>query len=415
MRRTRLPRLATVAVLLVCACYGDVEREAPEGPTDRASSPEIARFLERHWRRPIPPQGEPPEGWAPVVADLDPENCAVCHPAQHADWKTSFHAGAYPPGLEAQLVGSFETEPAFVAGCMSCHGPLAEQLRMLEVEDGVYVANPDFDPGLERHGVVCAACHVRAWTFHGPPRRDGSLTPAPPGTPHEGVVRAPAFEASRFCASCHQFETPAPNGKPLENTVREWEATDFARRGVTCQACHMPDRRHLWRGIHDPEMVRSGVTPVWAVGGEPTSDEFEVRIGLENTGTGHHFPTYVTPAVDLELALLDAHGDTLATRTRTLQRDVYFDGTAWIEREDDRIPAGESGSLVWRGPAPAGAARVVGRVVVRPDAFYADLFERLVRTTAPDEPARPLLEAALERTLASPFELWRWEAGLAGR
>src|SRR5439155_14402052 len=26
------------------------------------------------------------------------------------------------------------------------------------------------------------------------------------------------------------------------------------------RSCHMPDRRHLWRGVHHPEMVRSGVT-----------------------------------------------------------------------------------------------------------------------------------------------------------
>src|SRR5207249_4863664 len=80
--------------------------------------------------------------------------------------------------------------------------------------------------------------------------------------PHNGVTRTPAFLRSEFCQSCHQF-TPegfALNGKLLENTYAEWKASRFAREGVQCQDCHMPDRRHLWRGIHDPEMVRSGLT-----------------------------------------------------------------------------------------------------------------------------------------------------------
>ncbi|MES9944225.1 MAG: hypothetical protein ABW080_04625 [Candidatus Thiodiazotropha sp.] len=30
-------------------------------------------------------------------------------------------------------------------------------------------------------------------------------------------------------------------------------------RGQTCQSCHMPDRAHLFHGIHDPDMVRLGL------------------------------------------------------------------------------------------------------------------------------------------------------------
>ena len=59
----------------------------------------------------------------------------------------------------------------------------------------------------------------------------------------------------RILQSCHQF-TPdgfALNGKLLETTYNEWKASRFAREGVQCQDCHMPDRRHRWRGIHDPD------------------------------------------------------------------------------------------------------------------------------------------------------------------
>jgi hypothetical protein len=261
--------------------------------------------------------------------------------------------------------------------------------------------------------VVCAACHVRAWRRFGPPRRDGSRTPAPPGAPHGGAIRTAAFEDSRFCAACHQFEEPAPNGKPLENTLREWEATPYAARGAGCQSCHMPGRRHLWRGIHDPEMVRSGATADWILRGEPRSPDFEIRLGLANTGTGHHLPTYVTPSIDLELAFLDARGDTLATRRAALRRDVVFDGGTWVERTDDRIPHGERREIAWRGPAPAGAAHLVGRIRVRPDAFYEGFFDDLLAQASADDPARPHLEKALKRTRASPYDLWSREASLS--
>ncbi|MGH7551281.1 MAG: multiheme c-type cytochrome [Gemmatimonadota bacterium] len=404
-------------VVLSGACGGANGDGAEEAlPADESS--EVEAFLEAHWQRPIPPQGPPPEGWLPIATDLDPSACGACHIAQYRDWSSTFHAGAYSPGLEDQLVAWFENDPATVTSCMACHGPLTEQLRRVAPDSGEWVENPVHDPGLERQGVVCAACHVRDWRRYGPPRRDGSVAPAPPGTPHEGAIRRTEFESSRFCAVCHQFEEPAPNGKPLENTVREWEAREFARRGVTCQSCHMPDRSHLWRGIHDPGMTRSGVTPEWRVEGRPENASFHVWLALTNTGTGHHFPTYVTPAVDLEIAFLDTAGDTLATRIRTLQRDAYFDGAQWVEREDDRIPAGETRALEWSGPVPRGSARVTGRVVVRPDAFYRDFFADLLAGTPEGAAARPLLEEALARTKASPYELWSWEEPLtstAGR
>ncbi len=371
-----------------------------------------ASFLAAHWRRPIPPQGPPPAEWPTITTDLDPQACGTCHVVQFRDWSGTLHAGAYSPGLEGQVLPLVESDPATANSCMECHGPLSEQLVRVADASGGWIDNPAHEPGLEMDGVVCAACHVRGWKRYGPPRRDGTVAPSPPGTPHDGAIRRAEFEEGRFCAVCHQFEEPAPNGKPLENTVREWEASGYAERGVTCQTCHMPDRRHLWRGIHDPAMTRSGVTPQWRVEGRSGDAGFRVRLGLTNTGTGHFFPTYVTPAVDLEIGFLDAAGDTLEVRRRILQRDVEFDGTAWVEHEDDRIPPGESRSLEWRGAAPRGATQVIGRVVVRPDAFYRDFFADLLADSTLAPASRALFEEALQRTEESPFVLWEREEPL---
>lgn len=117
--------------------------------------------------------------------------------------------------------------------------------------------------------------------------------------------------------------------------------------------------------------------------------------------------------MDLEIAFLSVLDDTLETRTRTLQREVHFDGSVWVEREDDRIPPGETRALEWTGPAPRGTARVSGRVVVRPDAFYRDFFTDLIGSVPEAAAARPLLEEARMRTERSPYELWSWEEPLA--
>ncbi len=97
----------------------------------------------------------------------------------------------------------------------------------------------------------------------------------------------------------------------------------------------------------------------------------------------------------------------------TLRRDVIFDGAEWLERADDRIPHGERREVAWQGPAPAGVTRVVGRIRVRPDAFYERFFAELLAQTPTDDPARPSLEEALARTRASPYDLWTREESLS--
>lgn len=384
------------------ACQGSDEA-APAGvPADSVAT----AFLAGHWAaRPIPAQGPPPATFDSLARDLAPETCGICHPAQYRDWSTTVHAASFSPGLAGQLAAWHESDPATVTSCMACHGPLAEQLRRVE-QDGAWVDNPVYDPALEAHGVTCAACHVRGWRRYGPPRRDGSLDPAPAGAPHGGAIRSAAFEDARFCAPCHQFEEPAPEGKPLENTVREWQASSWAARGVSCQSCHMPDRRHLWRGIHDPETTRAAITPSLEFARDAREAGFVARLTVVNSGAGHHFPTYVTPAVDLEIAFLSGE-DTLGSRRRTLQRVVVWEAGDWREVRDDRIPAGGSAALAWTGPIPPGADRLVATIRVRPDAFYTDLFGELLAAGSPRDPGREAIEEALRRTLASPYELWR--------
>src|SRR5207247_304862 len=161
-----------------------------------------------------------------------------------------------------------------------------------------------------------------------PPARftplEASLAPEACGTCHPaqladwrttaGVTLTPAYLASEFCRGCHQFgpEGYALNGTLLENTYAEWKASRFAAAGVQCQDCHMPDRRHLWRGIHDADMVRGGLTITLVETPPHAAGTVAARLVVENSGVGHRFPTYVTPLVLLRAELVDAAGRALA-------------------------------------------------------------------------------------------------------
>jgi hypothetical protein len=367
-------RAWAACALLVAGCAGGAVSVRSES---------IEAFIARHWRVPLAPQGAPPPRFSALEASLAPEACGTCHVAQLADWRTSTHAVAMGPGVAGQLAEMLTREPAAALSCQQCHAPLAEQAPLVP---GTLSANPAFDSALRGRGIPCAACHVRGHARFGPPRRDGSLASAAPREtlPHGGVTRTPAYLASEFCRGCHQFEADgyALNGTLLENTYAEWKASRFAAAGVQCQDCHMPDRRHLWRGIHDPAMVRSGLTITVSEAEPSAPGRVDARLVVENSGVGHRFPTYVTPLVIMRGELIDSSGRALpGTRVEhRIAREVTLD----LERElsDTRLAPGERAELTYARPLDAGAVAARFSVVVYPDAFYTGFFEALLRQGA---------------------------------
>ncbi len=399
--RLRAAGAATLAVLLGTAAVG---------------ADAIQDFLRRHWRPPLAPQGPPPARFSPLEASLHPEACGTCHSVQFADWRESTHAAATGPGLEGQLVEMFEGDPRSALGCLTCHAPLAEQSPLV-AEGNEVRPNPAHDGSLRAKGVPCAGCHVRGHQRFGPPRRDGSLASGVPRQtlPHNGVTRTPAFLKSEFCGSCHQFAPDgfALNSKLLENTYNEWKASRFAREGVQCQDCHMPERRHLWRGIHDADMVRSGLTITAAAGAARyrPGDIAVVTLRVTSTRVGHAFPTYVTPRVVLSAELVDGAGQVLAgsRQEKIVGREVALD----LSREafDTRLRPGQSVTLVYRMKVPGPGMRARLAVVVEPDAFYVGFFETLLRQGAGR--GEPQIRQALETARRSPFSVFERELPLS--
>lgn len=357
---------------------------------------------EEYWSRPLKAQGKAPAAWSELEASLDPQSCGACHPDKLAEWSGSLHAKAFSPGLVGQLL-TFSKEDT--QDCLNCHAPLAEQAAAFEAARKKGKAHLSEAQGLAAAGNSCGGCHLRGHQRFGPPQRGTGATGQIKGDlPHGGFTGSRDFERSDFCAACHQFPADqAINGKPLENTVAEWRASPQAAAGQTCQSCHMPDRKHLWRGIHDPATTAAGLTP------ELSADHDKARFAVTSTGVGHAFPTYVTPKVILHAVLLDASGQPRsdAEATYVIQRRVEFDGSDWRELSDNRLLPGQTATVEinWRD-----ATRARVWLEVQPDDFYHSVTYAQLRRDLPKAGAAArLIAEADSRTRSTIYTLFAAE------
>lgn len=366
-----------------------------------------ADFLQRHWAHPIAAQGAPPQRFTPVEASLAPQACGTCHVSQFADWKTSLHSRTAGPGLAWQLRTFAQAEGNT---CLRCHAPLAEQRALVAVERGwpnaPATAPPAYVPAdLHQQGLVCAACHVRRHERLGPVPGEGRPQPNPE-LPHGGYTIQPAFSDSRFCSTCHQFEADGRrvNGKLLQDTFEEWRASPAAAAGQTCQTCHMPERRHLWRGIHDPEMLARALRRELTVE-RMDAARIRVTLRLTNSGAGHHLPTYVVPKIQVVVLLRgDQPSGNRRLATHVIGRMVDTDLTH--EAADTRLAAGASHSMTIETAAGPGRWAIALRTEVAPAEHYERMFAQM-ETNHPDfDPGtRQLLREALQAAIAARYRL----------
>jgi hypothetical protein len=269
--------------------------------------------------------------------------------------------------------------------------------------------NSAFDPELQLQGITCAACHVRRHERFGPPKAEGAKTfRYPEALPnHGGVKRTPYFEKAEFCRDCHQFdpdnESLSVNGKPMQDTFREWRASTWGKGGVACQECHMPNRRHFWRGIHDPEMVEDGLRMEVGIARRPSTagGVLELTVEVKNVAVGHKFPTYITPKIFVRAALLDQTGKSLAgtLQEKIIGWDVRFESGEWKEYFDTRIAPGEGLRYGFRWKRLPGTEKVRTWLEVHPDHFYHVHFYPAYLKQADLSPdGRRLVERALRES-----------------
>ena len=335
-----------------------------------------------YWQLPVPLQGKAPETYPQLVKSLAPRSCAVCHPQQYADWQSSLHASAASKGLVGQL-------PAFDEAsqdkCLTCHAPRSEQLLLWRSKG---IAATD-----HLHGVDCATCHVRSHRrFSAQKNLD---------TPHGTVRQLRLFAEAQFCAPCHQFgaDGESVNGKLLENTYEEWRASPYFSTEKTCQACHMPEKRHLFKGIHDPDMTRQGLKI------EARRTHSGVALRAWNAGAGHALPTYATPQIRIVMQAVDNPNQ---RHEHIIQRRLMWDEEhGWKELFDTRLLPDKSTELSL-GLDPKQQASIT--VQVKPDAYYREqVYPTLLRLIGDElnTEARNMLEQAYKTSGQTGYILYQ--------
>jgi len=318
---------------------------------------------------------------------------------------------AVDSGVLGQLSDLIDEYPDTAKICWQCHTPLAEQQNVLLSDDGKWIKNPDFSEKLQHQGLVCAACHVRQHQRFGPPRTSSPDITGKISTnlPHNGFTADTAFSKSAFCKGCHQFgpDDFALNGKLIENTYNEWKESQYPAKNVQCQTCHMPQRKHRWRGIHDVDMVKNAVTIKIDLPDKKYNkgDTVNADITVANTGAGHYFPTYMTPKVFIRGHLLDADGNIIedSRQEAIIGRDATLDLSE--ELYDTRIPPGKELTVTYSYPLSENKMQLKITIIVEPDHFYEKFYEAVIDNDNKSESNR-MLSAALETTRQSSFNIF---------
>ncbi len=202
--------------------------------------------------------------------ELSSADCRSCHQTVYRDWNLSRHSVSWTNPIFQE---GFLTEPQ--DRCIFCHAPMTAQLAALRTKS---------TDALPHEGVNCAVCHVRdRQVFTG-------------GTTGDSLAHAfgnePLLKKAEFCAGCHQFNfNRQVNGEsilestPVQNTYTEWLAYQKSGGTKTCQNCHMPEGRHLFRGAHDLAFLKSSLSvKIRRVGPE-------IELCLKPKAVGHSFPT----------------------------------------------------------------------------------------------------------------------------
>ena len=147
-------------------------------------------------------------------------------------------------------------------------------------------------------------------------------------------------------------EIKAGHGEPFAETVEEMRMDDIASLG--CVECHMPAverplvnggsvrkvRQHLWRGGHDPDMVKQGL----AISFQQKTDinnNTSLVLNITNSGAAHFLPTG-TPDRHLtaQIRALDKYGTVVKETTYKMKRTVMWRPFI-VDLWDTRLPRGE--------------------------------------------------------------------------
>ena len=217
--------------------------------------------------------------------------CAGCHPTHYKQWSISQHAYAQMSPVFNAFHGKILKLTNGTNGdfCIRCHTPVG-----MNLDEPIFMSNIDRNP-TSREGVTCIVCHRVNQTYGKISGRlpivKGDLTKAVfgPTGDSEGIkavidrnaataetdgygrkIHGEAehyFEITtpKFCGTCH--DVTLVNGFRLEEAYSEYLNSPAAKKGVTCQDCHMGKNPGVFTG--DPK-TNYDHGPAAIVGSKPT-------------------------------------------------------------------------------------------------------------------------------------------------
>ncbi len=299
-----------------------------------------------------------------MFSSLSAKECATCHQDFYDEWSTSMHSKAW---TDPYFQVDFEFDGSQQI-CLNCHIPLDNQQenRVLGFHDKakwdpVLEPNPDFDPELQQEGVTCAACHLDGDKILGP--RGGAEAPHPVKklqNPNQICVRCHVVGGEawdtffRFppCGTVAEITTTKPKMTPKpEQRGASGEMTVGEIAQLGCVGCHMPltqrsvvkdgkvrtVRRHLWRGGHDPDMVKGALNfNLREAKAPPGQRRFSLTV--TNIGAAHYLPTGTPDRhLTVSLRLLDEKGGAIDEENHILKRTLMWRPFI-VDLWDTRLP-----------------------------------------------------------------------------
>lgn len=214
--------------------------------------------------------------------------CAACHPDHYREWSVSQHAYAQMSPVFNAMQGTITklsngTNSDF---CIRCHTQVGMNLG-----ESVFMSNMD-RTATSREGITCIVCHrvdnayskvsgrfaiVEGDIFDpvfGPtggaevkrviedPEFSVNAQRGQAGRAiHADAVRFEQLSESAFCGACHDVNLV--DGFRLEEAFSEYKNTPAAKRGISCQDCHMGSVPGVPAGYD--------TAPAAIVGGKPTN------------------------------------------------------------------------------------------------------------------------------------------------
>ena len=223
-----------------------------------------------------------------------------------------------------------QNDASTAQACLRCHAPLGFLYQ------DVVGARAETN-----EGVSCNFCHRVAEVNEGSDHLyTAELSSSGEVFGPTGGIDSPAhptrqgtvFADSSLCALCHLDRSD--DEIPLENTFEEWKRSDFAKRGIACADCHMPQEEgpatdvagltqrrsthasHRFHGGHANSPMLQSAARVEVLSAD-ASREFQVSV--RNLTVGHNFPSNGAHVAELalEIEIIGPQGNVLRRKVQS--------------------------------------------------------------------------------------------------